>query len=273
MTMVLKHPPGLARATVGRGPARTIPPVLVVCGFSYEGRLTAGPGITTILAGGDIARLRAILGTRMQQPNFRAVISFGVAGGLDPRLCPGDVVVATGVVASGRRFETSQGLACELASRLSSHANPVVLADLAGVDAPVISPQDKADLCLATGALAVDTESHVAVSFAAAHSLPFAAIRVICDPVSRALPHLVANAVQPDGGVSLLGVLGGLLRRPRDTAALARLAGDFAIGYRALRRCRDLLGHGFGIPPLGQFADEGSGDVGDLVLTWHGGQP
>src|SRR5262245_17958234 len=75
MTVFLEHPPpGAARATAGRGST-----VLVVSGFAYEGRLTAGPGITTILAGGDIARLRAILGRRMQ-PNFRAVISFGVAG-------------------------------------------------------------------------------------------------------------------------------------------------------------------------------------------------
>ena len=113
---------------------RTLP-VLAVSGFAYEARLTTGAGITTILAGGDAARLRAILGARMQ-PNFRAVISFGVAGGLDPRLSPGDVVVAAGVVAPDRRYEVSQGLACELASRLSGHPNLVVLAIL-----PVLTPR------------------------------------------------------------------------------------------------------------------------------------
>lgn len=270
--MIVEDPPAPARAPARPRSARTTLPVLAVSGFAYEARLTTGAGITTILAGGDTARLRAILGARMQ-PNFRAVISFGVAGGLDPRLSPGDVVVAAGVVAPDRRYEASQGLACELASRLSGHPNPVVLADLAGVDAPVLSPNAKAALRVATGALAVDTESHVAASFAATHGLPFAAVRVVCDPVNRALPHLVADAVRPDGGISLGGVFGGLWRRPVDIAALARLAGDFAFGYRALRRCRDLLGHGFGVPPHGKPADEGSGEVGNLILTWPGGQP
>lgn len=270
MTLIVENPP----ATDGARPrfARTTLPVLAVTGFAYEARLTAGPGITTILAGGDTNRLRTILSERVQ-PNFCAVVSFGVAGGLDPRLAPGDVVVAAGVVDADRRYEAAQGVACELVSLLSGHPNSVVLADLAGVDAPVISPQAKADLCAATGALAVDTESHVAASFAATHNLPFAAVRVICDPVNRALPELVANAVRPDGGVSLGAVLGGLVRRPMDTAALARLAADFAVGYRALRRCRDLLGHGFGVPPLGKLADEGSRDVRDLIFTWPGGQP
>jgi len=269
MSAIIEDPPAPARA----GPwTRATLPVLAISGFAYEARLTAGPGITTMLAGGDIARLRTMLATRVR-PDFRAVISFGVAGGLDPRLAPGDVVVATGVVAPEARYDAAQGLACKLASQLTSHPNLVVLADLAGVDAPVISPQDKADLCAATGALAVDTESHVAASFAATHNLPFVAIRVVCDPVTRALPHLVADAVRPDGEVSLGAVFGGLWRRPVDIAALARLAGDFAVGYRALRQCRSLLGHGFGIPPLGAFTEEASEDVRDLILTWPGGQP
>jgi hypothetical protein len=69
------------------------------------------------------------------------------------------------------------------------------------------------------------------------------------------LPHLVAKALRPDGGINLLGVVGGLIRRPTHVAALTRLAGDFAEGLRALRRCRDLLGLGlgFGIPAHGDL--------------------
>jgi adenosylhomocysteine nucleosidase len=82
----------------------------------------------------------------------------------------------------------------DIASRLSCHTQPVVLADLAGVDAMVVSSHVKAGLRKATGALAVDMESHVAASFAAAHHLPFAAVRAVCDPVNRTLAHLVADA-------------------------------------------------------------------------------
>ena len=241
-----------AATSVGAAAAshRTLP-VLAVTGLAREARLAAGPDITTIWAGGDPARLRAILSARMQ-PNCRAVVSIGIAGGLDPTLVPGDVIVATGVVAPDRRYEVSLDLAHRLTARLSGHPKLVVLASLAGVDAAVTSPEAKTALRDATGAVAVDMESHVAAEFAAAHRLPFAAVRVVCDPADRTLPHVVANALRPDGEISLLGVLGGLVRRPKQLAAMTRLAGDFTEGFRALQRCRELLGLGFGVPVIGE---------------------
>ena len=232
--------------------SHTTLPVLAVTGLAREARLAAGPGITTIWAGGDPTRLRAILSERIQ-PNCRAVVSIGVAGGLDPALVPGDVIVATGVAGPDRRYEVSLDLAHRLTARLSQYPKLVVLANLAGVDAAVMSAKAKTALRDATGALAVDMESHVAAAFAAAHGLPFAAVRVVCDPADRTLPHVVANALRPDGEISLLGVLGGLVRRPMQVAAIPRLAADFAEGFRALQRCRELLGLGFGIPGIGEL--------------------
>jgi hopanoid-associated phosphorylase len=200
--------------------------------------------------------LRATLAARLV-PHCRAVISIGIAGGLDPALVPGDVIVATGIAAPDRRHDASLGLARQLADRLASHPKRVVLADLAGVDAAVVSPLAKRALLHATGALAVDMESHVAAAFAARHGLPFAAVRVVCDPADRALPSLISTALRPDGGLSLPGVLGSLIRYPHQFTAMARLARDAAEGFRALRLCRDLLGHGFGIPHAGEIIGEG----------------
>ena len=230
-------------------------PVLAVTGLAREARLAAGPGITTVWAGGDPTRLRAILGGWMQ-PKCRAVVSIGIAGGLDPMLVPGDVIVATGVAAPDRRYRVSPDLAHRLATRLSDYPKLVVLANLAGVDAAVTSPAAKTALRNATGAVAVDIESHVAAAFAAAHRLPFAAVRIVCDPATRSLPHLVAKALRPDGEISLLSVLCGLLARPTQVAALTRVASDFAEGLRALRRCRELLGLGFGLPMRGEIVGE-----------------
>jgi hopanoid-associated phosphorylase len=207
------------------------------------------------MAGGDPTRLRALLEARAR-PDCRAVISIGIAGGLDPTLVPGDVIVATGVTAPDRRHAASLAVAQRLARRLATHPNRVILADLAGVDAAVLSPTDKHALRRATGALAVDMESHVAAAFAARHALPFAAVRVVCDPAHRALPDLIANALRPDGEVSLPCVLGSLLRRPLQLLAMPGLAWDAAEGFRALRQCRDLLGHGFGMPEFGELIGE-----------------
>jgi len=230
-------------------------PVLVVTGMAAEARLAAGPGVTTVMAGGNSARLRSLLRARVQ-PECRAVISVGIAGGLDPSLVPGDVIVATGVAAPDRRHAASPIVAHRLAARLSDHPKRVIMADLAGVDSAVVSPVAKRTLRSATGAVAVDMESHVAAAFAAEHGLPFAALRVVCDPAHRGLPDLVGTALHPDGAVNFGGVFKSLWRRPVQLLAMPRLARDAAEGFRALRRCRDLLGHGFGMHDLGELVGE-----------------
>jgi hopanoid-associated phosphorylase len=222
--------------------------------MAAEARLAAGPDVTTILAGGNSAQLRSLLRGRAQ-PDCRAVISIGIAGGLDPSLVPGDVIVATGVTASDQRHAASPIIARRIAARLTDHPKRVVMADLAGVERPVLSPVDKRALRSATGAFAVDMESHVAAAFAASHGLPFAAVRVICDPAHRALPDLITTAVRADGEVNLSSVFRSLWQRPVQLLAMPRLARDAAEGFRALRLCRELLGHGFGMHELERIGD------------------
>ena len=175
-------------------------PVLVVTGLAKEMKLAAGPGLAAITSGGDPNRLRALL-ARRAVPGCSAVLSFGIAGGLDPNLRPGDVVVARGVIAKGRRWPAHPALADSLAASLSGGGIEVRLADIAGVDAPLLDASSKAAARDATGAAAVDMESHVASEFAARHGLVFAALRIVCDPAESSMPAMVAKALRPDGGV------------------------------------------------------------------------
>src|SRR3954453_9565566 len=73
-------------------------PVPIVTGLVQEARIAAGPGMTVICSSSDPQQLRALL-TVFDPSTIRGVISFGVAGGLDPSLKSGDVVVATEVLA------------------------------------------------------------------------------------------------------------------------------------------------------------------------------
>src|SRR5256885_9970689 len=63
----------------------------------------------------------------------------------------------------------------------------------AGVEQVIAARACKAALRLETGAAAVDMESHIAAAYAAEFELPFAALRVISDPASRALPALARD--------------------------------------------------------------------------------
>jgi len=224
-------------------------PILIVTGLAKEMRLAEGPGLVAIASGGDTDRLRRRLAERTV-PGCRAVLSFGIAGGLDPGLSAGDVVVATGIVANGARRPAHPALVDQLAASLSAGGVPVRRADIAGVDAPLLTTSDKSATWRATGAAAVDMESHVACEFAARHGLIFAALRIVCDPATSSIPAGVANALTPDGEVDHLAVLADFLKRPTQIASLTRLANEARASFRVLSRCRDLLGIGRGFPDL-----------------------
>ncbi len=222
-------------------------PVLAVSGLAKEIRLAAGPGVEAIGAGGDPQRLSRLLDARAA-PGCRAVVSFGIAGGLDPSLRPGDVVVGTGIVSPAGRFASDPALVAALVRSLSGSGPCPVQADLAGADAAVLSVVAKAELHRASGAAAVDMESHVAAAFAQRHALPFAALRVVCDPAARALPAFAAAALTPDGEPDIRAVLGALLRGRARIGDLIRLGRDSSAAFAALARCRRALGPGLGLP-------------------------
>lgn len=224
-------------------------PVLLVTGMARETKLAAGPGLDAVTSGGSARRLRRLLAER-SPPGCRAVVSFGIGGGLDPALAAGDVVVASGVVTDTARWPAHRALAEMLAASLSAGGIDAKLTDIAGVDEPLLNAEAKARMRRKTGAAVADMESHVAAEFAARHDLAFAALRIVCDPAQRAMPPVVANALKPDGGVNHTAVLADILRAPTQIAALTRLAGEARVSFRALSRCRDLLGIGRGFPDL-----------------------
>ena len=90
--------------------------MLIVTGLVQEARIAAGPGMTVICSSSDPQQLRALLAT-LDSSSFRGVISFGVAGGLDPALKSGDVVVATEVLAGDARWLAGLALNEELITR------------------------------------------------------------------------------------------------------------------------------------------------------------
>src|SRR4029077_17016361 len=98
-----------------RAPAGNLDPrpVLIVTGLMQEARIASGPGMTVICSSSDPQQLRALL-TVFDPATIRGVISFGVAGGLDPSLRSGDVVVATEVLAGDTRWLAGLALNEEL---------------------------------------------------------------------------------------------------------------------------------------------------------------
>ena len=215
-------------------------PILIVTGLIQEARIAAGPGMTVICSSSDPQQLRALL-TVFDPTTIRGVISFGVAGGLDPALRSGDVVVATEVMAGDVRWLAGLSLNDELLSGITLGRRRVVRGGLAGVEEVVVARARKAALRSDTGAAAVDMESHIAAAYATEAGLPFAAVRVISDPADRSLPALAKNAIKPNGDIDLRSILRGVVRNPRTLSALVSMGIDFNRALRSLRGCRGFL--------------------------------
>ncbi|HEY8332745.1 MAG TPA: phosphorylase [Tardiphaga sp.] len=215
-------------------------PVLIVTGLVQEARIAMGPGMTVICSSSDPAQLRVLLGD-FDHTSIRGVISFGVAGGLDPELKSGAVVIATEVVAGDRRWPAAESLSDELIAGAGIGRQTVFRGGLVGVEKVVTGQAGKAALRSETGAAAVDMESHIAADFAHAAGLPFAALRVVSDPAHRALPELATSAIKPNGDVDLRKVMRGIARNPMVIRALVSTGRDFNRALRSLRGCRSFM--------------------------------
>jgi hopanoid-associated phosphorylase len=175
------------------------------------------------------------------------LISFGVAGGLAPSLRPGTCVIATSVIDN----EVVRHADARWAQRLARIIPGAVSGAILGVAEPIAQSQVKQGLHARTGAFAVDMESHVVARTAAQHRVPFAAVRVVVDPVERTIPRAALAGSQSDGTISPLAVMRSLLRHPGDLFGLIRMTLDARAARDTLVRGRDLLGPSFGLLDAG----------------------
>jgi adenosylhomocysteine nucleosidase len=220
----------------------------------FEARIAAGPDITVVCSGGPLQLMRSI--DQAVRQGCTGVMSFGIAGGLAPSLAPGACVIARSIISENGRYFSHRGWAESLldtvrsASDRKAASRHVSIGDILGWDMPVACTRAKRSLHERTGAIAVDTESHIAARIAAEHRLPFAAFRVVTDPCDRALPPAALVAIRPEGTVDVHAVLRSLIRHPRQLPTLWRLALDSWAARQALIPSRRFLGPNLGLPDL-----------------------
>ena len=198
-----------------------------VTGLVAEARWLRNRGFLVGVGGGTPAGA-ADAAAALLDRGVPALISFGLAGGLDPRLLPGDLLVPASIVTDSHRWPCDPAL-------LHWLGGPTVPA-LAAQDAIVATAAAKAALFAAAGASAVDLESGAVAALAAVRGVPFAALRAVADPAARDLPPAALLALDASGRVELGGVLASLLAHPGQLPALLVLARDAQRARSTLRR-------------------------------------
>jgi hopanoid-associated phosphorylase len=216
--------------------------VIAATGLLAETRIAARSTHVRALAGGGNATRLAALIERAIAEGGRAIASFGIAGGLSENLKPGACLIGSEVVHSAKLYRADTRWTAQLLRELCAAAPYRV----AGVDQALSTPAQKQALNVATGAAAVDMESHVVADLSTRHGLPFAIIRVIADPASRTLPPAALAGMRSDGATDVGACLRWLVRNPAQAPALVGVAIDAGRAMRQLLRCVHLLGPGLG---------------------------
>jgi len=196
-----------------------------VVGLRAEAALLKGQGFMVGVGGGtpDGAREAA---AGLIDSGAEALISFGLAGGLNWALDAGHVLVPEMVVSGHASFRCDQ----DLMGWLGGKTHDKILA----WDDIVATAEEKAALFRATGGQAVDLESGEVARLAELRGVKFAVLRAVCDTAERDLPAAALVALNASGGIGMVRVAGSVLRRPSQIPGLLGLARDAGVARRAL---------------------------------------
>jgi adenosylhomocysteine nucleosidase len=178
----------------------------------------------------------------------RALVSWGVAGGLDRSLAPGDVVLPEVVLGHDgqdlRMDLTWRNRVRELlAPALTVHGGTLVESARVLAD-----PAGKRRLRERTGAVAVDLESAAVARAAAQAGTPCLVVRVICDTAGMSIPPAALAAVDAAGHVHPLAFLRALAARPDSLGDVLRLRRGMNLACAGLKIAADLAGSSLGAP-------------------------
>jgi hopanoid-associated phosphorylase len=196
-----------------------------------------GVDALTISAGGQADATRAGIASLIARGADR-LVSFGIAGALDPSLKPGDLIIGSAVrTRDGERQPVDQ----KWLAYLTTHLGVARIADVVGSTTIAATAEQKAMLHRDTGAACVDQESHWVADAAHANRLPFIVLRAIADRAGDNLPDAVLVGLDKQGNPRTGAVLGELLRDPTQLPGLIRVALQTNRALKSLLRSRAAL--------------------------------
>jgi adenosylhomocysteine nucleosidase len=218
--------------------------IVAVTRLAKEARIAKRASLVPVIGGGDAPRLMQRL--EAAAPGAKAVVSFGIAGALAPLLKTGDPVVAIHVVTETEHFACDTQWSQIMLAKLGRARS----ASIVGVDAVVTHLAMKKSLFRITGCHVVDMESHIAARFAKERGLPFVALRVVADSSNHTPPPAALEPLKPSGRRRITAVLKSLALDPSQIPEMIQTKHETDVAFRALIRCRRILGIGLGCPYL-----------------------
>ncbi len=215
-----------------------------VCGLADERRVIEkrDGGVQGLVAvtGADPGRALPAA-RRLVTDGVRCLVSFGLAGGLDPALTTGSLVISHRVATREAAYEGDAAWAGAMSAEIEGHGMIVCGGTVFGADLPVLSPKHKAELFARTGSVIVDMESAAVAQAAQEAGLPFVVVRAVSDDADATVPDYATDAIDADGRADAFSVLGGLIGDPLSLPQLIGVAAGASRAYATLRRAAPFI--------------------------------
>ena len=205
----------------------------IVAALEMEGRWILASEPLVEVSGGGEERARAAAHSLLER-GASALVSWGVAGGLDPDLEPGTVVLPDAVVhTDGSSQEVDLAWRNRLLERVSGRV-VTSTSSLYHASSVITSPDEKRAVYERVGAGAVDMESGAVAAVASEMGIPFVVVRVVVDAARVRLPE-VALTMCDEGGRLKKSALARLIFEPGEWGGMLRLGRANAAAGRSMR--------------------------------------
>ncbi|MFY9288285.1 MAG: hypothetical protein WAO98_07260 [Alphaproteobacteria bacterium] len=209
----------------------------IICGLESEAviaRNITGAEIACAAARPQKARW---LARELVKKGAKRLMSFGIAGGLEPGLPIGSAIIGTHVTSVDGTWQCDSEWVTNLAQKIP-HAH---CGGVWGSEFLVPTAKDKRALYERSRCLIVDMESQCAAQIAAEANLPLSVIRVVCDHSDMDVPPVIMAAIAEDGSIRVGKALLNILRYPHQIPSLFHVGKGTGKALKVLRANLDAL--------------------------------
>lgn len=165
----------------------------------------------------------------------RRLLSWGCAAALEPKLQPGDLVLADSLYARDKKRIHCDPDWIEQTARILRHIEQLRIGGLACSASIVSTHTDKQTLYEQTRAIAVDMESYAVAETARRAAIPCIALKAVADPAATDLPEAVVHALNPQGEIDKIRLFGHILTHPFELPGLIALGKQFYTARNSLK--------------------------------------
>jgi len=209
----------------------------ILCGIEAEAKIARRIKNASVACAAARPQKARWLARELVKQGATRLISFGIAGGLEPGLPVGTMIIGAQVVSNDGSWLCDSKWIGDLIQKFpTAHCGAVW-----GSETIVASAREKHILYEKSRCLAVDMESQCAAQIAAEAKIPLAVIRVVCDSAEMSVPPVVMAAIAEDGRIDILKALWHLARHPLEVLDLFGVMGGTGNALGVLKKTTDVL--------------------------------